>query len=307
LDKFISKLRVYAIADQYPNGYDMGTGEWILKNFPNIFFVESGPGWRATISSGFRGMYQNDSKGGGHPTLPLVEDGVDHLGNEFWLKENVINKGPLGNSFPIVDQNPKSDRNTKGIKEGDTPSWFYFLPMGLGDPEHPEWGGWGGRFEHVANRHFIDTQDNHWSGSADGALGRKWTVARWRRHYQNDFSARMDWCIKSYNEANHNPIVEIDGSKGKEVVYRNVEPGGSLVLSAESSTDPDGDNLQCRWWIYQEPSTTYAWLRDNEKSKVMVTVPRSAPPGEIHLVLEVKDNGSPNLFGYRRAIIKVGR
>jgi hypothetical protein len=31
------------------------------------------------------------------------------------------------------------------IMEGDTPSFLYLIPNGLGDAEHPEWGGWGGR------------------------------------------------------------------------------------------------------------------------------------------------------------------
>ena len=31
--------------------------------------------------------------------------------------------------------------------EGDTPSWLALIPNGLGDPEHPDWGGWGGRYE----------------------------------------------------------------------------------------------------------------------------------------------------------------
>ena len=31
--------------------------------------------------------------------------------------------------------------------EGDTPSWLALIPNGLSAPEHPEWGGWGGRYE----------------------------------------------------------------------------------------------------------------------------------------------------------------
>ncbi len=31
--------------------------------------------------------------------------------------------------------------------EGDTPSFLNLIPNGLSDPEHPEWGGWGGRYE----------------------------------------------------------------------------------------------------------------------------------------------------------------
>ena len=31
--------------------------------------------------------------------------------------------------------------------EGDTPSWLNLIPNGLSYPEHPDWGGWGGRYE----------------------------------------------------------------------------------------------------------------------------------------------------------------
>jgi hypothetical protein len=34
----------------------------------------------------------------------------------------------------------------------------------------------------------------------------KVTLWRWRDDFQNDFAARMDWCIKTYQEANHPPI-----------------------------------------------------------------------------------------------------
>ena len=30
--------------------------------------------------------------------------------------------------------------------EGDSPSFLYVYSNGLNDPEHPEYGGWGGRF-----------------------------------------------------------------------------------------------------------------------------------------------------------------
>jgi hypothetical protein len=30
--------------------------------------------------------------------------------------------------------------------EGDTPAWLSLVPNGLNEPEHPDWGGWGGRY-----------------------------------------------------------------------------------------------------------------------------------------------------------------
>jgi len=35
---------------------------------------------------------------------------------------------------------PAKAAGKAGVKEGDTPSFFYVLPDGISDPEHPEWG-----------------------------------------------------------------------------------------------------------------------------------------------------------------------
>jgi len=54
------------------------------------------------------------------------------------------------------------------------------IANGLGDPERPDWGGWGVGV------------DGHWHTS------NRATIWRWRAAFQNDFAARMDWTIKPY-------------------------------------------------------------------------------------------------------------
>lgn len=303
---FISKLRIYSIADQYPGGFTKGTGQWIKENFPYLFYVEGGPPWMVGHSCVFRGMYQNDSRGGDHPGLPLVKPGVEELNNTEWLKKNVLTWGALGEGYPSnVKQNPDAPRNTNGVKEGDTPSWFYFLPNGLSDIEHPQWGCWGGRFEHVSGAHFADAQDDHWSGVSDGAVRRKWTVARWREAFQNDFAARMRWCTLSFEEANHNPIAIIGNDGTKQIVNLEIEPGQKITIDASGSSDPDRDKIGYNWCIYQEASSSVAILKNTHESKVELLAQEEAPAGEIHVILEVKDNGVPSLISYRRIIVKV--
>jgi len=64
--------------------------------------------------------------------------------------------------------------------------------------EHPTYGGWGGRF-------YLKDQSSQWWGAKDDNNLDK-PIYRWSKGFQNDFAARMDWCIKSYQEANHPPV-----------------------------------------------------------------------------------------------------
>ena len=76
------------------------------------------------------------------------------------------------------------------------------------------------------------------------------TIWRWRSAYQNDFAARMDWTIKPYAEANHPPLPKL--AHAHELSAR---PGERVNLSAEGSSDPDGDALSYEWFYYGEAGT----------------------------------------------------
>ena len=68
--------------------------------------------------------------------------------------------------------------------------------------------------------------------------------------YQNDFAARMNWGTQSYEEANHPPVVKLGHSNELKA-----SKGDSVRLSAEGSTDPDGDALSYNWFYYPEVGT----------------------------------------------------
>ena len=54
-----------------------------------------------------------------------------------WLHDNIqANHGALGTEYPDVEY----------LMEGDSPSFLQLIPNGLNDPEHPNYGGWGGRY-----------------------------------------------------------------------------------------------------------------------------------------------------------------
>ncbi|MEV0388455.1 hypothetical protein [Nonomuraea sp. NPDC050643] len=108
----------------------------------------------------------------------------------------------------------------------------------------------------------------------------------------------------SYAGANHNPQASV--RPGLDLTAR---PGATLTLLGKG-TDPDGDRLSYRWWQYTDAGTyegTLA-LKGADTSAVSVTVPADAAPGTtVHLILEVKDDGTPALKHYQRVIITVAR
>lgn len=125
---------------------------------------------------------------------------------------------------------------------------------------------------------------------------------RWIPALQNDFAARADWCVKSYKDANHAPIVKLN-----HPADITVKPGQTVSLSG-MATDPDKDALNYRWWPYKEAGTYPGELsiRQPMQAKTSFTVPADARSGQtIHLILEVTDSRKPVLTRYQRVIAKV--
>lgn len=185
-------------------------------------------------------------------------------------------------------------------------SFLYLIANGLNFPEQPTWGSWGGRYQ-GSGPVYLDLDDDQPSGKPTGKQA-KLTVARWRPAFQNDFAARMDWCVQSFKEANHNPVAAFDGDTSKDVVEITAAPGAELPLSAEGSTDPDGDQLNFRWFVL-EGVNTYTGsvnLPDANAQNAVLTIPEDATTDQtIHVILEVTDDGEPMLYSYRRIVISV--
>ncbi len=212
-----------------------------MENFPDLFYIlnarspldvsgqpASGPDRR---QSSYRGMYLG---------------GDESLSSREWIDTHVrTGHGPLGALCPPktwTAPNPHS-----ALKEGDTPSWFYFLQNGLSDPGEPVWGGWGGRFLSAGGGLYRDAVD-----TVDSVSDARASVWRWRRAFQNDFQARMDWCVQPRDAANHNPLAVVNGDTSRAILKLNCRPGDVIRLDASGSHDPDGHRLSFRWFQYRE-------------------------------------------------------
>ncbi|MBX2840749.1 MAG: DUF1593 domain-containing protein [Flammeovirgaceae bacterium] len=302
--KLMAKLRVYTISDQDDSGI------WIRNNFPDLFYIVT-PGddygsatWNA-INSYVKGI--NNEK----------------ISND-WIAQNIQQgHGPLGREYPDV---------AWGV-EGDTPAFLSLIPNGLNVPEHPEWGGWGGRYELYKPDNFSKRKKGRsgvpfepetraiWTNAVDNytpyipkAYGRavgedtvtfensKVSLWRWRDDFQNDFAARMDWCTTTYAEANHPPVPVL--MHPEELT---VKSGEAFSLDAFDSTDPDGDNLSFLWFSYPEAGSYKKKIKISAENVhiVNMTAPEVKKNETIHFILKLSDKGSPSLSRYKRVIVNV--
>ena len=302
--KLIEKLRVYTISDQDDSGI------WIRNHFPGLFYIVS-PG--------------DDYGSATWNAINSVLDGIDNSRiSNAWLAENIQQgHGPLGTAYPDVSWG----------MEGDTPSWLSLIPNGLNEPGHPDWGGWGGRyelkipdfakqkkggsgvpFEPETRAIWTDASDSYVPyvpadyGRAvkkDGNTfaGSKVTLWRWRDDFQNDFAARMDWCTKSYGEANHPPVPVLD-----QPTEITVKSGQGFGLDAAQSYDPDGDHLSFLWFSYPEAGTCEKpfEIGGAENSHgVYLVAPEVEKKETAHIILRLTDKGDPQLSAYRRIVVTI--
>ncbi|MFW6035021.1 MAG: nucleoside hydrolase-like domain-containing protein [Halothermotrichaceae bacterium] len=318
--KFVSKIRVYD-----DSGQD-DAGAWICHTFPEIFYIRS----KAQVF----GLFGPEQNAGPQPWAPL--DQYD------WAEKNIRTRhGILGALYP---RRLFKDGRFLFMEGGGTASWYGLVNKGLYNPSEISWGGWGGRFssekeqiwagqgnvDELEKKYepfymYPETEDYSWE--FDGGSGDKewdefsgvsnsgtfhsnifYPLWRWRDAYTRDFKGRMDWCVKSYKNANHHPIAVLFGDDNRTILRAKAQPDELIELDASESKDPDGDLLNFKWYTYPEAGNYDGDIKINNNDSVVanVRIPEDAKNKQIHIILEVTDdNPIVNLTSYRRLVIDV--
>ena len=251
-----------------------------------------------------------------------------------WMKENILqDHGPLCSLYKAheegsyglagdYDFDPGDFRS-----EGDSPAFLHTIPTGLRSLESPDWGGWGGRYVKVRDNTWLDPvpaegysypRGRWYTATAWGRISLRQgetsfnnprvkayfkPLWRWTEALQNDFAARADWSVKSFEEANHPPEVQV-----VHALDLSVRPGQEVKLDARGTSDPDGDSLRYRWWHYREAGSYNGSIHIQKagEQQASFTVPTDAGAGDsIHVIVEVTDDGTPPLTRYRRVVAEL--
>ncbi|KZL72654.1 hypothetical protein CT0861_07421 [Colletotrichum tofieldiae] len=263
------------------------TGSWIRRNRPQLFYIASVHHFNRYALAAWGGI-----SGDEYYNFPSFSN-LDVVSPE-WIQENIQSVGALGAKYPDADF----------IVEGDTPALLYLIPNGLSDPEHPEWGSWGGRYGPVTygEGHYADSVDAIKGVSGRTIMSSQATVWRWREAFQNDFAARLKWSASSkFHDAPHAPVVVLNGDRSRKVVKM-------VVGEEEQYLEPSSNN--------NNPGRGVGRLElsDANAPIIAVTMPskeslrapgRNRRPDDdkhMHLILEVSDG---TLVSYRRVVFTI--
>ena len=309
-DTFIRKLRVYGISDQ-----DF-SGKWLRDNFGDRLYYIVSPSkgswfgnwtyYKATWPGISSDNFNHGSEDGKVKSKGFTGGDFSLIDNE-WIEKNVRSVGALGALYPLPTF----------LTEGDTPTYLGLLPNGLNVPGRPDYGGWGGRYNfYRPDRKMFGTVEKFpiWTNVSDTVIGAdgkihtspQSTIWRWRKHFQNEFAARMQWTVKDrYEDASHPPVLN---SLEPETIH--VKQGEKVLLRVYAR-DSDGCGLSYAWIAYDEVGGSSAERISFDRNcktntlEVAVKTSVSSVHSTVNIIAQVATKKVPQIVRYKRFILKI--
>lgn len=308
-EKVSNKAIVYIIL-----GQDVTFQEYILPNWPDLktIYNHGQPrgfayDWHKRAPKAFHSLLSGDWY-----TKHILRDRGPLLDRYYTYGDGRPVEGDEeAQYFTMEETRRRGHEQFDFIGEWDSPAWLHAFDYrigirSIGDP--PSFGGLGGRFVQSATNPSVWADE--WTDIETVTDFNPYTEkqdpwypqTRWIAVLQNDFAARADWLVKSYEDANHAPAVELN-----HPATLQARAGQEVQLSATAS-DPDGDAIEYHWWHYVEAGTLDEELAIEapHNSSASLIVPANAEPGDtIHILVQATDNGYIPMSGFRRVVINI--
>ena len=292
-------------------GQDYTFDDYIVEKYPDLVV--------ASANCGYAG-YSTAINGQSDAVYTFQAD---------WLKENIkFDHGALMSIYKLVndgqhleneeDEYQFGETNTvynkeyndyDFIAEGDSGSIIGLFACGLRTFENGAFGSYAGRYSYTT----ASGEDAGYVSTLNGVVPGLYInpetdkIGKYNPYlldFQLEWAARADWCVSSYEDCNHAPVVEMDEKDF------TVKAGETVSFEAKVS-DPDGDKLTSTWSTEQtgcvyngKDSTIFNWTEDNAKASF--TVPKDAEKGDCFiLTLRVQDDADAVMTRYAQVMITV--
>ncbi len=295
------------------NGQDWTYNDFIKDRYPDLVIMHPNcgyPGYSASLN---------------------VQEDARYTFQAEWLKENIkFDHGALMAVYKLVNDGQhidgEEDKYQFGetniiydkeyndfdyIAEGDSTHFIGLISCGLRGFENGAYDSYAGRTSYTK----ANGEDAGYLCTLPGGVVPTLYVNPVNNNiekynpylldFQMEWAARADWCVNTYENCNHAPIVT---AEEKDL---SAAPGETVVLKIEVS-DPDGDECTAQWSIdptggvYQAADLSlFQWTAEGETAEFRI--PDDAAAGDcFFLTARVRDDADAVMTRYAQFMITVG-
>lgn len=325
--KINEKVVIYIILDQ-----DASYQDYIAAHWPDIKIInDTSNFWHFAYAWQFHSDELNSTLKGDWCYKNLVNNDSALMSHYALMGDGKMIDGELYEEQRGTEDYLKANPNYNRydfISEGDSPSFFYLIDVGLRSLEDPSFGGWGSRFGKLNDRLYknIALDYNPYSHQFEA----QYSLSQWFDAIQNDFAARVKWTLsKEVKKEWEAPIIEVE--EGLDITAK----ASDVIYLHAHALNKEEDECDYRWWRYFEADTYGKTELNTEVIKagdlqlnvvgktneivldpiqiqnvdtpsMSFKIPGDAQKGDtIHMIIEVSTKGEIPITRYQRVIIAI--